>query len=156
VEDPDNTGGTGDYSDIYFSKLGEDNKFQMAVNMRKPLNNSATNSAMSVTPDGNTLFVLHTYNNDGTFKSNGLSISNRTGNTWEMPQDLTIIDHYNLNEYNEFCMSNDKKIIILAVEREVTHGEKDLHVSFHIGGICLFCFHPIRIWRFRYIQDQAA
>ncbi len=134
VEDPENTGGADDYSDIYFSKLGPDNKFQQAVNMKKPLNNSSTNSVMSVTPDGNTLFVLHTYDTDGSFKSNGLSISNKSGNTWEMPQELNIIDHYNLNEYNEFCMSNDKKVIILAVEREVTHGEKDLYVSFNIEG----------------------
>jgi outer membrane protein OmpA-like peptidoglycan-associated protein len=134
VEDPDNTGGTNDYSDIYFSKSGVDNKWQLAVNMKKPLNNNKTNSAMSVTPDGNTLFLLHTYNADGSFNSAGLSISNRSGNTWEVPSDLTIIDHYNLNDYNEFCMSNDKNVIISAVEREGTYGEKDLYVSFHIDG----------------------
>jgi outer membrane protein OmpA-like peptidoglycan-associated protein len=106
----------------------------MAVNMKKPLNNNTANSVNSVTPDGNTLFLLHTYNEDGSFKGNGLSTSNRTGNTWEMPVDLNIIDHYNLNEYNEFCMSNDKQAIILAVEREGTYGEKDLYVSFHIDG----------------------
>lgn len=134
VEDPENTGGTSDYSDIFYSKLGADNKWQMAVNMKRPLNNSSTNSVMSVTPDGNTLFLLHTYNADGSFKAGGLSISNRSGSTWEVPTDLQIIDHYNLNEYNEFCMSNDKKIIISAVEREGTYGEKDLYVSFNIDG----------------------
>lgn len=135
VEDPENTGGTADYSDIYFARTGADKKWQQAVNMKKPLNNKQTNAVNSVTPDGNTLFLLHTYNpDDGSFKSNGLSISNRNGSTWEMPQDLTIIDHYNLNEYNEFCMSNDKRIIILAVQREQTAGEKDLYVSFNIKG----------------------
>jgi outer membrane protein OmpA-like peptidoglycan-associated protein len=134
VEDPGNTGGSSDYSDIYYSTSGTDKKWKMAVNMKKPLNNNTANSVNSVTPDGNTLFLLHTYNEDGSFKGNGLSTSNRTGNTWEMPVDLNIIDHYNLNEYNEFCMSNDKQAIILAVEREGTYGEKDLYVSFHIGG----------------------
>jgi len=98
------------------------------------LNNTTANSLMSVTPDGNTVFLLHTYNEDGSFKAGGLSISNRNGNTWEVPADLLVFDHYNLNEYNEFSMSNDKKIIILAVEREGTYGEKDLYVSFHIDG----------------------
>lgn len=134
VEDPDNTGGSEDYSDIYYAQMGSDNKYQMAVNMKKPLNNNTTNSVMSVTPDGNTLFLLHTYNEDGSFKSGGLSISNRSGNTWEIPQDIQILDHYNLNDYNEFCMSNDKKIIVSAVEREGTYGEKDLYVSFNIEG----------------------
>jgi outer membrane protein OmpA-like peptidoglycan-associated protein len=134
IEDPENTGGTEDYSDIYYSKLGADKKWQMAVNMKKPLNNSTTNSVMSVTPDGNTLFLLHTYNADGTFKGSGLSIANRSGNTWEIPADVNVLDHYNLNDYNEFCMSNDKNIIIMAVEREQTYGEKDLYVSFNIDG----------------------
>lgn len=134
VEDPENTGGTADYSDIYFAKSGADKKWQMAANMKKPLNNNTANAVNSVTPDGNTLFLLHTYNADGTFKAGGLSISNRSGSSWEVPADLTILDHYNLNEYNEFCMSNDKKTIILAVEREGTYGEKDLYVSFNIDG----------------------
>jgi outer membrane protein OmpA-like peptidoglycan-associated protein len=134
IEDPENTGGTDDYSDIYYAKSGADKKWQAAVNLKKPLNNSSTNSVNSVTPDGNTLFLLHTYNEDGTFKSGGLSISNKTGNTWEVPKDITVLDHYNLNDYNEFCMSNDKKIIIMAVEREQTYGEKDLYVSFNIDG----------------------
>ncbi len=130
VYDPENTGGTSDYSDIYYAKSGADQKWQQAANMKRPLNNSSTNSAMSVTPDGNTLFLLHTYNSDGSFKAGGLSTSNRSGSSWEIPQDLTIIDHYNLNEYNEFCMSNDKKIIVMALEREQTYGVKDLYVSF--------------------------
>jgi outer membrane protein OmpA-like peptidoglycan-associated protein len=134
VEDPENTGGTEDYSDIYYSISGADRKWQQAVNLKKPLNNSSTNSVNSVTPDGNTLFLLHTYNEDGTFKSGGLSISNKSGNTWEVPKDITVLDHYNLNEYNEFCMSNDKRIIIMAVEREQTYGVKDLYVSFNIDG----------------------
>jgi outer membrane protein OmpA-like peptidoglycan-associated protein len=134
VEDPENTGGTEDYSDIYYSISGSDRKWQQAVNLKKPLNNSSTNSVNSVTPDGNTLFLLHTYNEDGTFKSGGLSISNKSGNTWEVPKDITVLDHYNLNEYNEFCMSNDKRIIIMAVEREQTYGVKDLYVSFNIDG----------------------
>jgi outer membrane protein OmpA-like peptidoglycan-associated protein len=134
VEDPENTGGTADYSDIYYAKTGPDKKWQLAFNMKKPLNNKSTNSVNSVTPDGNTLFLLHTYNEDGTFKSNGLSISNRSGSSWEMPKDITVIDHYNLNEYNEFCMSNDKRIIVMAVEREETFGQKDLYVSFNIDG----------------------
>ncbi len=134
VYDPENTGGTSDYSDIYYAKSGTDGKWQMAANMKKPLNNSSTNSAMSVTPDGNTLFLLHTYNSDGSFKAGGLSTSNRSGSSWEIPQDLTIIDHYNLNEYNEFCMSNDKKIIVMALEREQTFGVKDLYVSFQLDN----------------------
>lgn len=134
IEDAENTGGTADYSDIYFAKSGADKKWQMAANIKKPLNNKTANAVNSVTPDGNTLFLLHTYNADGTFKAGGLSVSNRSGNSWEVPADLTILDHYNLNEYNEFCMSNDKKTIVMAVEREGTFGEKDLYVSFRIDG----------------------
>lgn len=134
VEDPENTGGTSDYSDIYYAKTGADKKWQQAVNLKKPLNNSSTNAVNSVTPDGSTLFLLHTYNDDGTFKAGGLSLSNKTATSWEIPEDITVIDHYNLNDYNEFCMSNDKKVIIMAVEREDTYGEKDLYVSFNIEG----------------------
>lgn len=134
VYDHENTGGSTDYSDIYYAKSGDDHKWQQAVNMKKPLNNSSTNSVNSVTPDGNTLFLLHTYNDDGSFKAGGLSLSNKSGNSWEIPKDLTIIDYYNLNEYNEFCMSNGKNIIVMAIERDDTYGKKDLYVSFNIEG----------------------
>jgi outer membrane protein OmpA-like peptidoglycan-associated protein len=130
IYDPENTGGTSDYSDIYYSKSGADKKWQMAANIKKPLNNTSPNAVNSVTPDGNTLFLLQTYNDDGSFKAGGLSISNRNGNSWGIPADVNVIDHYNLNDYNEFCLSNDKQIIVMALEREQTYGEKDLYVSF--------------------------
>jgi outer membrane protein OmpA-like peptidoglycan-associated protein len=61
-------------------------------------------------------------------------MSDRTATGWQMPRDLNVVDHYNLNEYNEFSMSSDKRVIIMAVEREKTYGVKDLYVSFHIEG----------------------
>jgi outer membrane protein OmpA-like peptidoglycan-associated protein len=134
VEDAGNKGGTDDYSDIYFSKNESGNQWQPSINLGEPLNNRTTNAVNSVTPDGNTLFLLHTYYPSGDFKASGLSISNRKGNSWEVPTDIDVIDHYNLNDYNEFCMSNDKQIIIMAVERNETFGVKDLYVSFLIGG----------------------
>jgi outer membrane protein OmpA-like peptidoglycan-associated protein len=134
VYDPENTGGTQDYTDIYYSDLGSDGRWKMAYNLKKPLNNTEANAVQSVTPDGNTLFLLHTYNADGTFKSGGLSVSNRAGTKWGVPTDVTIIDNYNLAEYNEFCMSNDKQLIIAAIQQNDTHGDRDLYVSFRLHG----------------------
>jgi len=43
---------------------------------------------------------------------------------------VVVDDYYNDNDYNNFCLSADRKTLILAIERKDTYGEKDLYVSF--------------------------
>lgn len=73
---------------------------------------------------------MNTYNEDGTQKGAGVSKSNRTKTGWSMPVNQEIDKYYNTNRYAEMNMSTNQKILLFAIEREDTHGERDLYVSF--------------------------
>ncbi len=131
--DPGNKGGARDLQDVYFSSLGE-NGWSEAQNLGAPINNSGPNAVFSVSPDGNTLLLMNTYAPDGNQKGMGLSISHRTAKGWTMPEDVKMRSFYNKSFYNEYFLSNDGKEILLAVNRDDTHGSRDLYVSFSEGN----------------------
>lgn len=125
---PDNVGGSSDHQDIYYSEIFE-GKWSPAVNKGKPLNNHGANAVCAVTPDGNKLLLMNTYDSQGKQKGAGLSISQKTESGWSVPMDVKIKNYYNRSEFNEFMLSNDGKVMILAVDRDDTHGGRDLYVS---------------------------
>lgn len=129
---PNNIGGPSDLQDVYYSEL-KDGKFQTAINLASPINNSGPNAVFSVTPDHNTLLLMNTYEANGKPKSQGLSISKRTQDGWELPIELKIRQYYNKSTFNEFYLSNDGKVLIFAIERNDTKGRRDLYVSLSEG-----------------------
>ena len=116
--------------DIYYSTSINDTTWLPRSNAGFPLNNSWPNAVVSVSPDNNSLVVMHTYNPDGSPKGDGLSIATKTNEGWSIPQDLTVINYYNTASTNEFCMSADRQVLLMAVTRDDTEGLKDIYVSF--------------------------
>ena len=120
-----------DECDIWYSELQPDSTWGEAKNIGKPLNNSGVNVVITQTPDGNALLVEGLYNSDGSHKSEqGISISYKTNNGWSVPQEVKIKNFYNDNIYETYCLSNNRKVIILSIERDDTYGDLDLYVSF--------------------------
>lgn len=129
---PDNIGGSKDYEDIWFSEMDTVNgEWMAAQNIGSVLNNDGPNFISSITPDGNTLVVLlgNEYKPNGKMAA-GVSISTRTADGWSKPQNLEIPNNYNLSEKANFYMANNRKAIIMAVERDDSYGDRDLYVSF--------------------------
>jgi len=131
--DPDNRGGARDLQDVYHSRF-QNNRWSPAKNLGAPINNEGPNAVFSVSPDGNKLLLMNTYGADGRQKGMGLSISNRTAGGWSIPQDVKMRRFYNKSFYNEYFLSNDGKVILLAVKRDDTFGSRDLYVSFAEGN----------------------
>jgi OmpA-OmpF porin, OOP family len=125
--DPKNIGGKG--QDIWRCTLQEDGKWSQSENIGSPLNNEHSNFVSSVTPDGNTLLVGGIYYSDGTM-GRGVSLSQRTSAGWSEPEAVPVINYYNKNPLNEFCLSNSGKVLLMAIERNDTYGDKDLYISF--------------------------
>ena len=123
---PQNIGGQPD--DIYYSHF-ENGNWTPKKNIGKPLNNSSYNSPITILPDGNTLILMNVYKPNGTM-AQGLSVTYKTKTGWSFPQKLEIKNFYNDNDYYEFCMSSNGKVILMTVERADTEGEKDIYVSF--------------------------
>ena len=131
--DPANQGGANDLQDVYFSQLTRSG-WSKPMNLGGPVNNSGPNAVFSVSPDGNTLLLMNTYMPDGKQKGMGLSISHKTAKGWSVPQDVKMRQFYNQSFYNEYFLSNDGKVILLAVKRNDTQGSRDLYVSFYEGN----------------------
>ncbi|MCX6233537.1 MAG: OmpA family protein [Bacteroidetes bacterium] len=126
--DPGNTGDAGD-QDIWFSQL-QDGKWTKRKNIGFPLNNEAANAIISVSPDNNTLLLMNQYESDGTLKSDGFSISQKTTSGWSVPVDVMIENYYNNSRYVDAFLTADQKTLIISAERDDSYGDRDLYVSF--------------------------
>ncbi|QOI96638.1 MAG: OmpA family protein [Flammeovirgaceae bacterium] len=131
---PENIGGVNDKEDIWYSELGEDGKWQLAKNMGPQFNNehpNFVNSINSVTPDGRTAVMLlgNKYLPKGKMLA-GVSVSSNVGGRWTEPVPLNITNDYNFNEKANYFLTNNRKTLIMSVEREDSQGDRDLYVSF--------------------------
>ncbi len=117
--------------DIWYSKRRPDGSWGKASKMPFPVNNDGDNLVISVSADGNTLMVEGVYDDKGGYiNDQGLSITHRTATGWSIPEKIKIDDFYNQNEYETYCFSTDRKVLIMAIERSDSYGAEDLYVSF--------------------------
>lgn len=123
--------GTELHDDIYKSRQNSKGEWQEPVNMGRPLNNAGHNFVNSISPDANTMLLANTYNPDGSIKGGGASITRRIlGNAWSMPEALKIEEFNNYNEYVSYFMTNNNKVLLMAIEDKDSYGQKDVYVSF--------------------------
>jgi outer membrane protein OmpA-like peptidoglycan-associated protein len=129
---PQNIGAQKKY-DVWFATRRKDGSWNALKRMEPPINNAGDNLVIAVSPDNNTLWLEGLYTSTGKFLSDqGISISHRTADGWSVPKQIVIQDFYNRNEYESYCPTVDRKILIMSIEREDTYGEKDLYVSFRL------------------------
>ena len=127
---PQNIGDDGK-DDIWVSYLQKDDNWSKAINMGAPLNNEKHNFVVSINPSGNSLYVANDYSGG---KKDALSMTRKVGRTWKEPKRLNITDHYNESKFVNYHVSNNGKILLMAVKREDTFGDRDLYVSFKVRG----------------------
>ena len=130
---PQNVGGVKDREDIWYSELDSSGHWTLAKNMAI-FNNpepNFINSIQSVTPDGRTAVMLlgNKYMPNGKMRA-GVSISSNVGGNWSKPVALEIKNDYNFNEKANYFLTNNRKTLIMSVEREDSRGDRDLYVSF--------------------------
>lgn len=131
---PDNAGGPTDKEDIWYSELGSDGKWSLARNMGPEFNNEQPNfinSVSSPTPDGKTVLLLlgNKYLDNGKMLA-GVSVSNNINGKWTKPKALNIENDYNYNEKANYFLTNNRKTLLMSVERDDSRGGRDLYVSF--------------------------
>ena len=131
---PGNIGGVNDKEDIWYSELDSTGHWEIAKNMGPKFNNESpnfVNTIQSITPDGKTAIMLlgNKYLDNGKMLA-GVSTSTNVGGTWSPPKALNIKNDYNFNEKANYFLVNNRQTLILSVEREDSHGDRDLYVSF--------------------------
>lgn len=118
--------------DIWYSDLKDDKTWEEAKVAENPLNNSGHNYVASISLDGRFLVLGNIYNPDGSSGGEGVSVSHiQEDETYEMPKPLKIPDFKNNNDHSNFFMSSDEKVLIMAVEDNMSQGGLDLYASFY-------------------------
>jgi|APTNR8051073442_1049403.scaffolds.fasta_scaffold06191_4 outer membrane protein OmpA-like peptidoglycan-associated protein len=120
--------GSSNNQDIWFSEL-KNGKWGKPQIMPKPINNSGSNSLITITPDYNTVYLSNLYDKNGEPDGSGMSISRRNSMGWEVPTKVDIDNFHNSNQYVSYFMSQDKKILFTGIETETSRGGMDLYIS---------------------------
>lgn len=60
----------------------------------------------------------------------GVSISSNVGGGWTNPVALNIKNDYNFHERANYFLANNRKTLLMSVQREDSRGDRDLYVSF--------------------------
>ena len=130
---PQNVGGVNDKEDIWYSELDSTGHWKIAQNL-KQFNNEQPNfinTISSITPDGKSAIIVlgNKYMDNGKMHA-GVSISSNVSGQWSRPVALEIKNDYNFNEKANFFLTNNRKTLLMSVERDDTRGERDLYVTF--------------------------
>jgi len=131
---PQNIGGVKDKEDIWYSELDSAGRWQLAQNLGA-LNNEGPNfinTIKAITPDGKSaLMVLlgNKYLDNGKMLA-GVSISTNVGGVWSKPVALNIINDYNYAEKANYFLADNRKTLLMSVERDDSQGDRDLYVTF--------------------------
>lgn len=127
---PQNLGGKDDEQDIYYSNF-INGRWTVAQNIGWPLNDKYPNGICSVSPDGNTIWLLNDYDVETGTVQDGISVSHRTEDGgWSQPEGLKIANFVNNNEFQDYSVSASGNILLLAIETNESVGEQDIYVSF--------------------------
>lgn len=126
---PENAGGFEDIDDIWYSVVDNEGKWRPAKNIGQPLNNKYNNFVQSITPDGNSLLLGNVYKKDGT-AAVGVSLTHRTRQGWAFPEKQYIDNFINYNKFANYFLSNDGKVLLMAIQTKGSYGGLDLYVSF--------------------------
>lgn len=131
--------GSPDRQDVWVSTLtgsGASAQWSEAINLGPPINTPGDNAVSSLSLDGRTMYLLNVYTPDGNLNF-GLSKSIKTRIGWSTPTECKIMDNYSLKSglkdeaaFAEFAIGPEGNVIIMAVRRQDTEGERDLYVSF--------------------------
>jgi OmpA-OmpF porin, OOP family len=131
---PGNVGGVNDKEDIWYSDLDSAGNWELAKNMGPKFNNEGpnfVNTIQSITPDGKSAIMVlgNKYLDNGKMVA-GVSVSSNIAGQWMAPVAMNIKNDYNFNEKANYFLTNNRKTLILSVEREDSRGDRDLYVSF--------------------------
>ena len=133
VSNPNNTNGENDQEDIWYSNYDTiTSVWSEPIRMPGYLNNDGPNFIENVSKTGDTLILGNQYLKKGKMRD-GVSYSVNVNGEWSFPKPINILDDYNMSSHGNHFVSLKLGVIILAVQRSETNGQRDLYVSFWNG-----------------------
>jgi hypothetical protein len=130
---PDNTNGAKDLEDIWFAEFDAmTDSWSKPARMAGTLNNAGPNFINNVSVSGDTIILGNQYLKKGRMRA-GISYSVKINGVWTDPTSINIKDDYNISEQGNSHVSIKNGVIISAIQRAETYGNRDLYVSFWDG-----------------------
>ena len=132
---PDNTSGENDNEDIWYAERDKaSNVWSEPERMTGVLNNEGPNFINNVSMTGDTIILGNQYLKKGKMRA-GLSYSVNMNGQWTAPTPIHIQDDYNMSAHANSFVSLKSGVILSAIQRAETYGERDLYVSFWNGTV---------------------
>lgn len=122
--------GLSDKDDIWIAYAENEQGFTRPVHAGSPLNDERQNQAVSISLDGNTLYL---WNTDDAGKTT-LASSRRQGRNWQQPEAIHIEAWDSMYVHiQHWCVSLQEDFMLLSVILPETGGKEDLFVAFRTG-----------------------
>lgn len=130
---PNNPEGLNDPEAIWYTEYNSQTQlWSQPIHLTGMLNNAGPNFVNNVSPTGDTLILGNQYGKKGKMRA-GLSYSINKNGAWSEPMAISIRNDYNMSAHANAFVSLKNGIIIQAIERAETYGDRDLYVSFWNG-----------------------
>jgi len=125
---PDNTGGVDGGHDIWYSTRNEDGTWSEASNNLGALNNKTNNAVAGVSEDGQTIYLVNTY--EGKNKSGiGISKSTLEDGTWSKPETIKIPGVNPVNDFYSFYITPEEDVILISMQDNFSKGKNDIYLA---------------------------
>lgn len=131
---PGNVGGKKDQGDIWIATLSEDSKWSVPVHAGPAINNASFNAVAGLSADGNQLFLLSHYDNQGPARTQGISVSRKQGNSWSKPENIIIPYFQNKSAALTGHILPDQSVVVFSADTYGTRGVEDIYVSQNSGN----------------------
>ena len=104
--------------------------WDIAKRLPNSLNRIQYNSILSVSPDGNVLFLKGAFEH-GDLVAKGYSLSYREKDGWTVPEklDIAFYDEMDMGEFSGACLSNDGQTVIMYFSESVSSNVCDIYFS---------------------------
>ena len=112
--------------DIFQTQINEMGFWSVPQQLSSDINNQENNLSIYIYPDEKTI-IYQNENKDG---EQVVLMSKIEQNNKVLPDTILIENYINKFQYADFCLSQDRKILLSALQTNDTYGNKDLYVSF--------------------------
>jgi len=130
---PRNSGGVEDLEDIWYTEYDSVSAlWSEPILLPGKLNNAGPNFIGGISVTGDTIFLGNQYKKNGKMR-NGLSYAVNVKGTFSDPIPFPVKNDYNISQHENAFVSLKAGVIISAVQRVDTQGDRDLYVSFWNG-----------------------
>jgi outer membrane protein OmpA-like peptidoglycan-associated protein len=127
---PQNLGGKKDPGDIWYSVREENNTWSQPVHGGAQINDRGFNSIAGFSFDGTEMFLLNHFDpQGGTPRTQGISVSRRSGSSWSFPKNISIPYFQNKGSALYGYVSPDKNYFVFSAETYGTKGVEDIYIA---------------------------